>query len=212
MNAVIDTIKKYKVIAIVRNVAPDNILETARALFDGGIRLMEVTFNQSSSTCEEDTQKSIRTISENFGDKVCVGAGTVMTEKQVEAAVNAGAKYIISPNTDADVIRKTKELGAVSIPGVFSPSEITAAYKMGADFVKIFPADVLGVSYIKAVTSPISHIPILAVGGINEENLAEYMRTGICGVGVGSNLVNNKLISQGKFSELTKLAEKYTNI
>ncbi len=212
MNAVIDTIKKYKVIAIVRNVAPDNILETARALFDGGIRLMEVTFNQSSSTCEEDTQKSIRTISENFGDKVCVGAGTVMTEKQVEAAVNAGAKYIISPNTDADVIRKTKELGAVSIPGVFSPSEITAAHKIGADFVKIFPADVLGVSYIKAVTSPISHIPILAVGGINEENLAEYMRTGICGVGVGSNLVNNKLISQGKFSELTKLAEKYTNI
>ena len=210
MNA-FEAIKKFKLIAIIRNVPVELIQKTALALFEGGIRLMEVTFNQSSPRCEEDTVQSIRLIHETLNGKAWIGAGTVMTEKQAAAAISASAQFIISPNTDESVIRKTIELGALSIPGAFSPSEIVKAYQMGADFVKLFPADVLGVSYIKAVVSPVSHIPLLAVGGVNERNIQEYLKAGICGVGVGSNLVNNNLIQAGKFSELTDLARLFTD-
>lgn len=204
-----DEIKENKIIAIIRGVKPEDIAETAKALYDGGIRLMEVTFNQSSKNGEQDTYESIKAICENFQD-VYVGAGTVMTEKQVEIAHKAGAKYIISPNINLKVINKSLEFNMISLPGAFSPTEIVNAYEAGAEFVKIFPAGDLGLSYIKAIRSPISHIPLLAVGGVNHNNIKDYLSTGIDGVGVGSCLVNTKLIEEGKFDELTKLALKFT--
>ena len=108
------------------------------------------------------------------------------------------------------IIKKTKALKALSIPGVFTPTEIANAYDVGADYVKIFPAGELGPNYIKTVRGPISHIPMLAVGGINKENIKDYLSVGIEGVGIGSNIVDRNLIDQGKFEELTKLAKEYT--
>lgn len=211
MSVIVDSIKKHKIIAIVRNLKPGDILVASKALYNGGIRLMEVTFNQSSATGEQDTEQSIRIINEYFGDKVDVGAGTVMTVKQVEIAIKAGAKYIISPNTNLDVMKKTIEMGAISIPGAFTPSEIIKAYENGAGFVKIFPAGALGTDYIKAIRSPISHIPLLAVGGVNDDNLKDYMACSISGVGIGSSLVSKRLIEEGKFEELAYLAKRYTS-
>ena len=204
-----EIINANKVIAIMRGVAKEKAADAARALYEGGIKLVEVTFNQSSPTCIEDTTDSIKSIIDAMGDKMCVGAGTVMTVEQVQAAVNAGAKYIISPNTDREVIEETKKLGAISMPGAFTPSEAVSAYKMGADYVKLFPAGLLGIPYIKAIKAPISHIPLMAVGGIDADNLGDFLATGINGVGVGSSLVNLKLINAGKWDELTELAKKF---
>jgi 2-dehydro-3-deoxyphosphogluconate aldolase/(4S)-4-hydroxy-2-oxoglutarate aldolase len=206
----IELILKNKIIAIMRNVEPKKAVKTAEALYKGGIRLIEVTFNQSSATGTEDAIASIGMIAANFGDDICVGAGTVINLKQLSAANESEVQYIISPNACPEVIRKTVDYGMVSIPGAMSPTEIISAYNDGADFVKIFPAANLGVNYIKAISSPINFIPLLAVGGINEKNCSEFLNIGMAGLGIGGDLVNLKLIQEDKFDELTILAKKYT--
>ncbi len=207
----INQIKKEKIIAIVRGIDQEDILPACEALCRGGIHCIEVTYNQSSATGNQDTYNAIKAIVDHIGDSVLVGAGTVMTVEQVELAIKAGAKYIISPNFDREVVARTIELGAISMPGVLTPSEITNAYEAGATFVKLFPAGNLGTSYIKAIRSPISHIPMLAVGGIDVSNVREYMATGIQGVGVGSCLVNKTLIKEQRYEELAALAKDYVN-
>lgn len=207
---VIEAIYQYKVIAIMRNVSINNVLESAQALYDGGIRLLEVTFNQKSTDGGEGTAEVIRILTRHFGDKMCIGAGTVMSVEQVKLAVDAGGKFMISPNTDSRVIKYTKQLNVVSIPGAFTPTEIIFAYESGADFVKLFPAGELGIGYIKAIRAPLNHIPLLAVGGVDEMNLLTFLDAGLAGVGIGSNIVSNQLIAEGRFSELTELAKKFT--
>ncbi len=204
-----DIINKHKVIAILRGIPQEKVADTAAALYCGGIRLMEVTYNQSSPTCIEETVDGINTICGALGDKAYIGAGTVMNRAQVRAAVEAGAKYIISPNTDREVIQETKRLGVISMPGAFTPTEVVAAYEVGADYVKLFPAGLLGIPYIKAVMAPINHIPLIAVGGIEAENIKDFLATGINGVGVGSSLVNAGLILEEKWDELIEIAAKF---
>ena len=206
----IELIQKNKIIAIMRNVEIKKIVKTAEALYNGGIRLIEVTFNQHSATGPEDAIASIRMIAENFGDSICVGAGTVINLEQLSLANDAGVKYIISPNVSTEVIKKTGDYGMVSIPGAMTPTEIISAYNDGADFVKIFPAGNLGVNYIKAISSPINYIPLIAVGGINDKNCSEFFNNGVVGIGVGGDLVNLKLIQENMFDEITILAKKYT--
>ncbi len=137
-----------------------------------------------------------------------LGAGTVITPEQVQTAFDCGAQYIISPNVDAQVIKKTKELGMVSIPGAFTPSEMVTAYNAGADVVKLFPAGLLGPAYIQAVRAPLAHIPVAVVGGIDENNIATFFRAGACCAGIGSNLVNRKAVLAGEYSAITQTAQK----
>jgi len=148
-------------------------------------------------------------IKNHFGDSIAVGAGTVLTVENVRQAAEAGAQYMISPNTDEAVIKETKNLGLVSIPGAMTPTEVVSAYNMGADIVKLFPAAVLGLGYVKALLSPISHIPITAVGGINAQNAQSFIDAGCVGVSVGGNLVNKKFIEAGDFEAIKKLAQEY---
>jgi len=209
MDKTLQTILENKVIAIVRGISSEYILDTVQALKDGGIRCVEVTFNQKDEAASRDTLVSIRKIKEHFGDAVAVGAGTVMSVQNVMDAAEAGAAYMISPNTNVEVIKKTKELGLVSIPGAMTPSEAVAADEAGADIVKLFPAGELGTGYIKALTAPLNHIRFTAVGGVNEKNTTDFLRAGCVGVGVGGNLVNKKLIESGKFDEIKKLASEY---
>lgn len=158
---IIDSVIENKVIAIMRGVGKDLSLKVADALFDGGIKMVEVTFNQKDPSSFKDTAASIKAISEKYAGKMLVGAGTVLTKEQVDMASEAGAMYIISPNVNVEVIKYTRELGKVSMPGAFTPSEVMTAYEAGADFVKLFPAGNLGPSYIKAIRAPISHVSIL---------------------------------------------------
>ncbi len=207
----ISTILENKIIAIVRGIAGDRILNTAKALYAGGIRAIEVTFNQSSSTCVEDTSNAIEALCSEFGECMCVGAGTVISQEQLYAANKAGAKYIISPHLDLEIVRETKKLGLVSMPGCFTPSEIVAAHAAGADIIKLFPAGVLGIPYIKAIRAPISHVPLAAVGGVDENNIKDYMGAGISCFGIGSNIVKESLIKDGQYDEITELAKKFVS-
>ena len=208
---VLKRILEGKIIAIVRGIPSDEVVGLAEALVKGGISCIEVTFDQSSAEKAQDTLKAISNIHNALGDRVCVGAGTVMTVQQVEAAAAAGAEYTISPNTNAAVIKRTKELDKVSIPGAMTPSEVAEAYEMGADIVKMFPAGVLGAAYIKAVKAPLKHIPVTAVGGVNPGNCADFIRAGAVGVGVGGNLVSPQLVREGRFEEITAIAQSYTD-
>lgn len=206
MNQTLDKIIGSKIIAIIRNISSEKIIETVAALKEGGIFCVEVTFNARDEEKSRDTLVSISQIKNHFGDSIAVGAGTVMTSENVKQAAGAGAEYIISPNINESVIKKTKQLGLISIPGALTPSEIINAHQMGADIVKLFPAATLGLEYIKAILSPINHIPITAVGGITSENARSFIDIGCLGVGVGGNLVNKKLVDENKFETIKKLA------
>lgn len=206
---VMERVMEEKIIAIVRGISNDRITDTCKALSAGGVNMIEVTFNQSSPTGNEDTYNAIKIIADQLGNEICVGAGTVMTIEQVELAVKAGAKYIISPNFDREVVAKTLELGVISMPGVLTPSEIVDAYKAGASVAKLFPAGNIGLDYIKSIKAPISHIPMMAVGGVNVDNAGEFIRAGCDGLGIGSSLVNKTLINEGRYEELTELAKKF---
>ena len=208
-NETFSFIKENKFVAIARGLSEEDLLLSAQAIYDGGIRCLEVTFDQTDPENLVNTPKLIKALVDKFGDKMCIGSGTVMSVEQCEKAYNAGAKYYVSPNVDIDVLKKSKELNMISLVGAYSPTEIAFAYKNGADFVKIFPAGTGGPSYIKAVRAPLKHIPVLAVGGVNEDNITEYMSTGVLGVGVGDKLLKSELINEKKFDELTLLAKKF---
>jgi 2-dehydro-3-deoxyphosphogluconate aldolase / (4S)-4-hydroxy-2-oxoglutarate aldolase len=209
MNDTLNRIKDGKVIAIVRGIPSTSIVDLVNALLAGGVSCVEVTFDQSSTEKTKDSLKAISTIQKTFGDKVAVGAGTIMTVEQVHQAVEAGAEYIISPNINEAVIRETKKLGKVSIPGGCTPTEVANAYEYGADIVKLFPAGVLGAGYVKALKAPLKHIPLTAVGGVSPDNCRSFIEAGAIGVGCGGKLVSQKLVSEGKFDEITATARAY---
>lgn len=209
---IVDSILKNKLIIIVRKVAKEKLIPLAEALYAGGIRLMEVTYSADGSVSDQETAENIGMLSKHFEGKMHIGAGTVLTPEQVELTKQAGGKFIISPNTDKAVIAKTKELGLISMPGALTPSEVHQAHAFGADFVKVFPVDNLGPGYLKAMKAPLSHIKLLAVGGVDEKNIADYLQAGACGCGIGSNLVNKKLIEANDFQAITELTKKYTAV
>ncbi|MBR4887807.1 MAG: bifunctional 4-hydroxy-2-oxoglutarate aldolase/2-dehydro-3-deoxy-phosphogluconate aldolase [Clostridia bacterium] len=200
-------IEENRIVAILRKVPLAKAEKTAEALVAGGIRLLEITFDQKAET-PENTLRSIELAAKRFPE-IAVGAGTVMTPEQARLAKEAGASFILAPNTNVAVIQKAKELGLGAVPGAMTPTEIAAAYEAGADVVKLFPAGDLGIGYLKAVRAPINHIPLIAVGGVDHKNLADFIRAGAIGAGIGSNIVNNQLIAEDRFDELTKLARLY---
>ena len=207
-NTVIEAIEKHKIIVILRGLTRDQLINTAEAMYKGGIRLAEVTYDSLGNPSDEETAANIRALAEAFPG-MHIGAGTVHTERQAELTAEAGGKFIISPDTNPDVIRRTRELGLVSIPGSLTPSEATLAHRSGADFIKLFPNGEMKPSYLHAVAVPLSHLKFLAVGGVNENNLADYIRAGACGIGVATGIVNKEKIKAGDYAAITALARKY---
>lgn len=203
----IEFIEQNKVIAIVRGVESSQCMKVADALYEGGIRLMEITYNQSAPETWKATAKAIGDIAEKYSGRMYAGAGTVTKTELVELTAEAGGRYIISPNTNPDVIRRTKELGLISIPGAMTPTEVLLAHDSGADFVKLFPASDLGISYMKAIRAPISHVKLIATGGINDKNAKEFLNAGAVGLGVGGSLANKNVIASGEFGKLTEAAK-----
>ena len=204
----IRAVEAEKIIAIVRGAEPEQCLKVAQALYDGGIRLMEVTYNQKAPETWQTTADTIGAIAKEFEGRMMVGAGTVTTPELVEMTARAGGRFIISPDCNPDVIRRTRELNLVSMPGALTPTEVMQAHWAGADFVKLFPLGNLGVAYAKAVMAPISHVKMLAVGGVNENNVAEFLQAGLVGAGIGGNLANKKWIDAGEYHKITETAQK----
>ena len=201
-----DVIKKTlekKIVVIVRGVFGEDCVKLAKALYEGGIELMEVTFDQSKPEAFSNTADTIRLLVKTFGDKMIFGAGTVTSVELVHMAKEAGAQFI------EQVIRATIEAGMVSMPGAMTPTEIVSAHSYGADFIKVFPIGNLGASYLKAVKAPLNHIKMLAVGGVTEKNISEYMAAGADGAGVGGQLVNKEWIANGEFDKIAALAKEF---
>lgn len=205
-------IEKERVIAICRKLYGSDLLKCIQALYEGGIRLVEVTFDQMDPDGCSKTIEAIQLLCHHFKGKLHIGAGTVLTKQQVDAAKFAGAEYIISPNTDSKIIQYTKASGLISIPGAFTPSEICMAHDAGADFVKLFPANACSLSYVKDVTAPLSHIKLIATAGVHADNLEEHLKAGFVGAGISSYLCDKKLIESGQFDVLKEHALKVSEI
>ena len=204
-------IKKEKLVAILRGVPMDRIDGVVGALVRGGVRVLEFTFDHDEPDCVAANAAKIRRTVEKFGDQVLVGCGTALTVEEVEAAHDAGACLVISPNVDMAVIRRANQLDMVSMPGALTPTEIVAAYNMGADIVKLFPAGELGLGYIKAVRGPLKHIPMSAVGGVKPENVKDFLDAGVCGFGVGGQLVLSKAVKSGDDAAIEARAKEFTD-
>jgi len=194
------------IVAIIRGFGPETCLRLAEAYARGGINMVEVTFNQNAPETWKDTATAIRAIKAGFGGDVKVGAGTVLTEEQLGICEDAGGEFMVTPNVNPALIRKCVERGLTAMPGAMTPSEAVEAYDAGAGYVKIFPAGVLGPGYIKAIKAPLSHIPLLAVGGIGPDNIADFIKAGCVGAGVGGNLTNKEWINAGEWDKITAVA------
>lgn len=205
----LERVRRTKIIAIVRGLDGSKTADLAAALITGGIDMIEVTFNQGKPETWGDTCRAIAGIARSLGEAVCVGAGTVMTVEQLRLARDAGAEFMVSPNVSPEVIQAAKRMNMGAFPGAFTASEIVTAYEAGADAVKVFPAGNIGAAYIKALKAPLSHIELLAVGGINERNAGDFIQAGATGIGVGGNLVNKAWIEAGEFDRITALARTY---
>jgi len=203
---IVKSVRDGRIVAIIRGFAPDICLKLAEAYAKGGIGLVEVTFNQKKPETWKDTATAIKSIKEHFAGSVRVGAGTVLTAEQLTMCEQAGGEYMITPNVNADLIRECARRGLVAMPGALTPSEAVTAFDAGADFVKIFPAGSLGPGYVKAVMEPLSHIPFLAVGGISPDNVADFIKAGCVGAGVGGNLTNKEWIAAGAWDKIADVA------
>ncbi|MEO6329711.1 MAG: bifunctional 4-hydroxy-2-oxoglutarate aldolase/2-dehydro-3-deoxy-phosphogluconate aldolase [Ginsengibacter sp.] len=203
---VLSQILEHKIVAIIRGANPDDVLKIAEALHEGGVKILEVTLN-SANALEVIEQLSIA-----MKDKMLIGAGTVLDAASVRSAINAGAQFVISPHFNIDVIKTTKELGAVSIPGAYTPTEIVNAFNNGGDIIKVFPAS-SNVNYIKEVRAPLPQIPLMPTGGITLENIAAFQKAGAVAFGIGTALVNTKeKITGAYFKQLTETARKFVQI
>ena len=209
-DSVIQSILRHKIIVILRGLTEEELICTVEAMYRGGIRLAEVTFDSQGNPSDEVTAQRISKLVRSFPG-MHIGAGTVLTEHQAELTAEAGGRFIISPDTNPDVIRRTRELGLVSIPGALTPSECTLAHRSGADFIKLFPNGEMKPSYLHAIAVPLSHLRFLAVGGVNENNLADCIRAGACGIGVATGIVDKEKIHAGDYDAVTELARKYVN-
>lgn len=194
------------IIAIIRGFEPDICLRLSEAYVKGGIDMVEVTFNQKDPRSWKDTAAAIRSIKDHFAGSVKVGAGTVLTEEQLLMCEDAGGEYMVTPNVNTSLIRKCVADGLMAMPGAITPTEAVDAFNAGASYVKLFPAGVFGPEYVKALVAPLSHIPFLAVGGIGPHNIADFIKAGCVGAGVGGNLTNKEWISNGEWDKITEAA------
>ena len=145
---ILTQVRKHRIIVAMRGVPPERMTAAAQAMYEGGIRMLEITFNQNDPQTADRTAAAIRAVNAAMGGCMLVGAGTVLTAAQARAAVEAGAKYLLSPNLDLEVMAEARRLGTAMIPGAMTPSEVACAWKAGAALVKLFPADTLGLPYI----------------------------------------------------------------
>ncbi|HTI10781.1 MAG TPA: bifunctional 4-hydroxy-2-oxoglutarate aldolase/2-dehydro-3-deoxy-phosphogluconate aldolase [Puia sp.] len=193
----------YKVVAILRGCDPGQIIEIARALSEGGVKLLEITLNSP------DALGAIERVADQLGEELLVGAGTVLDGAAAEAAISAGAQFIISPTLDPTTIETTKRAGAISIPGAFTATEILEAYRLGADIIKVFPASI-GPGYFRDLRGPLPHIPLMPTGGVNLENIREFQQAGAVAFGIGSALVNaTEAVTADYLQQLREKAKKY---
>lgn len=195
-------IERTRIIAIVRGVKEVHIVALAEALLKGGVTVMEVTLNTPGALA------MIGELQDKLGQQMYIGAGTVLDVEDAQKAIQAGASFLVTPNLDEDVIRYASREGVPIFPGAMTPTEVVKAWKAGATAIKIFPSASLGLTYIKELMGPLDHIPMMAVGGVTEENIKQFVDIGCYGLGIGGSLINLKEIEAGHFEWVTDKAAR----
>jgi len=195
-------IGETKLVAVIRGKA-EQVLSVVAALVEGGVKAMEITFTVPRAP--EMIAETLKT----FGGQILLGAGTVLTTEQAEAAVAAGARFIVAPNTNFEVVRFCNQRDIAVMPGALTPTEVAAAWQGGADVVKLFPAETVGIAYLKALRAPLPDVPIMPTGGVDVGNAADWLRAGAFALGVGSQLVSKDALTLGRYDEITTLARQF---
>jgi 2-dehydro-3-deoxyphosphogluconate aldolase/(4S)-4-hydroxy-2-oxoglutarate aldolase len=192
-------------VAVVRFAEPGPLVNVLKALADGGITVAEVTFTVP------DALGVIREAKRQLGDRVLLGAGTVLDAETARAAMLAGAEFLVSPAVNIDVIRMARRYDKLAMPGAFTPTEILTAWEAGADVVKVFPADILGPAFFRAMRGPLPQVKLMPTGGVDLTTAGEYLKAGAVCLGVGGQLVDAKLVSTGDFDAIRDLAKQYVH-
>jgi 2-dehydro-3-deoxyphosphogluconate aldolase/(4S)-4-hydroxy-2-oxoglutarate aldolase len=200
---VVQRVRSSGLIAILRHTEASLAKDTASALLDAGVDVVEVTLNTRGAL------EMLGAISRHFGDRLVVGAGTVMSPEAADQAIAVGARLIVCPHLDEAIVRRAVERGVAVVPGGFTPTEIVRAWNAGASFVKVFPAGPVGPRYIRDVLAPLNHIPLVPTGGVSLDNATEFIRAGAAALGLGSALVDPKLVAAGRFADLTRTAQAF---
>ena len=197
---ILDRILTEKVISIVRLDAAEQVTPTIEAIHAGGLSVMEVTITtpQSMQHIERYAQH----------DSILMGVGSVTSAEAAQEAISAGAKFIVTPISKASIIETASLSGVPVFSGAFTPGEILQAYEWGADVIKVFPADAVGMAYFKAVKAPMPFLPLMPTGGVTLDNAGDWLRAGACALGVGSALTNRKAIAEGNYEQITKNAQQ----
>jgi len=194
------------IVAVVRFTSPDPLVEAIEALAAGGVTVAEVTFTVPNAL------DVIRAARQRFGDRVLLGAGTVLDPESARAAFLAGAEFIVAPSLNLDVIRLCRRYDKLVMPGAFTPTEVVTAWEAGADIVKVFPADVVGPAFFKALRGPLPQVKLMPTGGVDLTTAAEFLKAGAVCLGVGGQLVDAKAIAAGDFARITQTAKQYVDI
>jgi len=189
-----------RVVAIVRVTGTAPLVDVAEALVEGSIRALEFTLTSPGAL------EAIERCRARFGDGVVIGAGTVLEVTEAHRCLDAGAQFLVSPGLDAEVVAVARDGGALAIPGAMTPTEIVAAWRAGADVIKVFPARALGPRYVADVLAPLPHIPLMPTGGVDERNAADYLRAGAVAVAAGGGLVDPAALARADWATLTSRA------
>ena len=199
----LDLVRQTKIIAIMRAKQSSQMLQAAEAIQAGGVRVIEVTMTTPGAL------DLISEANQRFGDAVLFGAGSVLDAETARLAILAGAGFIVAPTLSLPVIQMCNRYSIPVMPGCYTPTECLAAWEAGADMIKLFPADVGGPDFVKAILAPMPQLEILPVGGVTVDNVDEFIKKGATAVGVGSSLINQTLVEQGDFAELTRRARAF---
>lgn len=190
-------------VAIIRAPSSEQIVSAAKALAAGGIDVIEVTFTVPRAL---DVLSAVR---DELGDEILLGAGTVLDPETARAAILAGAEFIVTPTLNKDVIQLCQRYDKLSLPGAYTPTEILAAWEAGADIVKVFPADVGGPAYLKAVRGPLPQVRLMPTGGVNLETMGDFLDAGACAVGLGGALIEPQAMRDGDMPRIENLARQF---
>ena len=209
MNKVLERLTRDRLMVLARGVPKDVLVKGVEAIAEAGVTVFESTFDHSREDCVSENAEKIAALVAACGDRMSIGAGTVLSIEEVRAAHEAGASFIVSPDTDPEVIAETKRLGMVSIPGAMTPTEIKRAHALGADIVKLFPADDLGYHYIQNLKGPLPHIPLMATGGVNPQTIPEFLSRGIIAVGTGITIFRPDLVAAKDYDAIAALAKAH---
>jgi len=192
-------------VAVIRLGDSGKLVKVAEAIYKGGVESIEITMTTPNAL------SVLEYCVKEFGDHMLFGVGSVLNADTVKAAVDVGAKYIVSPVCIKEVISEAQKLGVAVMPGAFTPTEIFSAAEAGADVVKVFPADILGMTFFKSVKAPMPHLKMMPTGGVTLTNAGEWLKAGACAVGVGSALLDSKAIADNNFDLLTQNAKTLMN-